>query len=147
MTGCYYPQGHWKLWSFDNLQGSECIKWTVPENSNIFETYWNTNIFSFKSHRTSKLVRIDTYDGLLLPTRSLDPLIFWSYSLQGSENFKGIVPQNSNVFKNNWNTIISSLPKVVWQLNLLGWTLMASCNHAHSHLISWSFEHVTKLKT
>ena len=61
-------------------------------------------------------VRMDTDDGLSLPTRSLGPLIFWSYYLQSAEFFKGTFPENSNIFQTNWKTSKSSLPKVVWLL-------------------------------
>ena len=50
---------------------------------------------------TTKLVRMETCDDLLLSTQPCNLLIFWSRDNQSAEFFKGTFPEDSNIFEIN----------------------------------------------
>ena len=75
------------------------------------------------------------YEGLVLTTQFYDQLIFWSCDNQNTDCFKGTLPPNSS-FETNCKHKLSSFPNVVWQLNVIQWTLMTIfySSHSHSHV-------------
>ena len=85
-----------------------------------------------------------TYDDLLLPTQ-----FFWPFDLSVTQQSKYRVflkghSQKYQIFlKIIENTNTSSLPLMVWQLNLVGWSLMTTWVYPHSYVTFWSFGHVT----
>ena len=140
MTTYYYLYSHVTFWPFGNMTVKVYFfKGTFPENFNTFETNWTT-IFSFPY----VVWQLNLLWLAILPTQS-----FWPFDLSVTWQSKCRVflkghSQKYQIFlKLIENTNTSSLPLVVWQLNLVGWSLIITWVYPHSYVTFWSFGHVT----